>query len=176
MSHEQAASKALEFLKPLTISEETDEEDVDEPVTVESDAAFETRLAAFLDDDCPTLADAAGDLGRLGVERRTYLELQDKVDDPRVAARLEAIDAFEDEILENTSSWSVESLAVCRHENALLAKKARAMAGWLSAVHGSSSDEKMIIYEEAASALAKEIESPRGGWRAACTLAKWRYK
>ena len=48
---------------------------------------------------------------------------------------------------------------MCRHENALLAKKARAMAGWLSAVHGSSSDEKMIIYEEAASALAKEIEA-----------------
>ena len=66
MSHEQAASKALELLKPLTISEETDEEDVDEPPVVESDAAFETRLAAFLDDDCPTLADAAGDLGRLG--------------------------------------------------------------------------------------------------------------
>ena len=43
------------------------------------------------------------------------------------------------------------------------------MAGWLS-VHGSSSDEKMIIYEEAAKALAKEIEA-RGGWRAACTLA-----
>ena len=35
-----------------------------------------------------------------------------------MAARLEAIDAFEGEILENTSSWSVESLAVCRHENA----------------------------------------------------------
>ena len=79
-------------------------------------------------------------------------------------------DAFEGEILENTSSWSVESLAVCRHENALLAKKARAMAGWLSAVHGSSDDEKMIIYEEAAKALQKEIEA-RGGWRAACTLA-----
>ena len=43
------------------------------------------------------------------------------------------------------------------------------MAGWLSAVHGSSDDEKMVIYEEAASALAKEIEA-RGGWRAACTL------
>ena len=80
VSHEQAASKALELLKPLTISEETEEEDGDrQPPTVESDAAFETRLAAFLDDDCPTLADAAGDLGRLGVERRTYLELQDKV-------------------------------------------------------------------------------------------------
>jgi hypothetical protein len=171
VSHEQAASKALELLKPLTISEETDEEDVDEPPVIESDAAFETRLASFLEDDCPTLADAAGDLGRLGVERRTYLELQEKVEGNAVVeARLEAIDAFADEILENTSSWSVESLAVCRHENALLAKKARAMAGWLSAVHGSSDDEKMVIYEEAASALAKEIEA-RGGWRAACTLA-----
>ena len=95
VSHEQAASKALELLKPLTISEETDEEDVDEPPVSRERRRLRDAPRFILDDDCPTLADAAGDLGRLGVERRTYLELQDKVDDPRVDARLEAIDAFE---------------------------------------------------------------------------------
>lgn len=169
-SEAKAALIAVDGLAPLLHPEM--EEDIEEAVAVESQDVFEARLASFLEDEAPALADAAADLGRLGVERRTYLELKERVHGDALAIvekRLAALDAFCEEVAESTIVWSVESLAVCRHENAQLARKARAMAGWRAAAGSGGGDDRMKVYEEAATALAAEI-ARRGGWRAACTL------
>ena len=169
-SEAKAALTAVDGLAPLLHPEM--EEDIEEAPKVEGQDVFEARLASFLEDGTPALADAASDLGRLGVERRTYFELKERVHGDALAIvekRLAALDAFSEEVAESTIVWSVESLAVCRHENAQLARKARAMAGWRAAVGSGGGDDLMKVYEEAAAALAAEI-ARRGGWRAACTL------
>ncbi|EGB07064.1 hypothetical protein AURANDRAFT_71891 [Aureococcus anophagefferens] len=156
-------------------------------------------LAAVGDEEEPTLAVSSKALGGLEVEHESLVSLKEELltlqraheraqaqtpdaavdDDVReevlvklevVNERLATVEEVRDEITGSIKGWGIDALVVARHENDKLARKAKAMAGWLAAVGNDGGNDAYKTYEGTSRAMAREIDA-RGGWRAALTLS-----
>ncbi|KAH8095645.1 hypothetical protein JL720_2961 [Aureococcus anophagefferens] len=152
-------------------------------------------LAAVGDEEEPTLAVSSKALGGLEVEHESLVSLKEELltlqraheraqaqtpdaavdDDVReevlvklevVNERLATVEEVRDEITGSIKGWGIDALVVARHENDKLARKAKAMAGWLAAVGNDGGNDAYKTYEGTSRAMAREIDA-RGGWRAA---------
>ena len=187
-----AAATVAEALKRAAASaaeqqpqELNDEEEEDTIPALEDDDAFNDRLQTALEgveDEAPSLAEAAKALGGLVVEADRLKDLRKLLSDALLrnpdgterfdAARRDAVESLQavesriatvedvrDELASTTIDWPIESLVVARNENEKLAKKARAMAGWMAAVGGGGSDA-FRVYEGARAARAENDPFP----------------
>ncbi|KAH8068482.1 hypothetical protein JL721_6623 [Aureococcus anophagefferens] len=147
-------------------------------------------LAAVGDEEEPTLAVSSKALGGLEVEHESLVSLKEELltlqraheraqaqtpdaavdDDVReevlvklevVNERLATVEEVRDEITGSIAGWGIDALVVARHENDKLARKAKAMAGWLAAVGNDGGNDAYKTYEGTSRAMAREIDARR---------------
>ncbi|KAH8082159.1 hypothetical protein JL720_8686 [Aureococcus anophagefferens] len=160
----------------------SDSDDEAAPPAVQEDEEFEETLTAVLaavgDEEEPTLAVSSKALGGLEVEHESLVRPSAVDDDVReevlvklevVNERLATVEEVRDEITGSIKGWGIDALVVAP-TNDKLARKAKAMAGWLAAVGNDGGNDAYKTYEGTSRAMAREIDA-RGGWRAALTLS-----
>ena len=177
-------------------SDEDDEDNEDDFVVipeVEADDVFERNFMGALEeysDDVMAVAAVARTLGRLLVLQDKLKSLSDDLEEigdldviedetameamrmrrAVVSARSDMLRQCVGDVSAALSEFDLDALVTTRHEVQALARKARAMAGWVLTLGRKGPGQEIAYYGRAVDGLSLGIDK-LGGWRAYVTLS-----